>query len=190
MATWVLSECGTTPLPPKIILSPRTTRSGTFISNSARNSNNNKNSNSASRINILNVHKRALDLKFPTFSIGCSGRSRNWVPRVSAPLNVAFLGHEKRGEHGEKINSGEQEEVEFDPGAQPPFRLGDIRGAIPKHCWVKDPWKSMSYVIRDVVLVFGLAAAAAYLNSWLVWPLYWVAQGTMFWALFVLGHDW
>lgn len=23
---------------------------------------------------------------------------------------------------------------------------------------------------------------------WL-WPLYWVAQGTMFWALFVLGHD-
>jgi hypothetical protein len=23
-----------------------------------------------------------------------------------------------------------------------------------------------------------------------VWPLYWLAQGTMFWALFVLGHDW
>lgn len=24
----------------------------------------------------------------------------------------------------------------------------------------------------------------------LVWPLYWLAQGTMFWALFVVGHDW
>lgn len=24
----------------------------------------------------------------------------------------------------------------------------------------------------------------------LVWPLYWFAQGTMFWALFVVGHDW
>lgn len=23
----------------------------------------------------------------------------------------------------------------------------------------------------------------------LVWPLYWLAQGTMFWALFVVGHD-
>lgn len=23
-----------------------------------------------------------------------------------------------------------------------------------------------------------------------VWPLYWLAQGTMFWALFVVGHDW
>jgi fatty acid desaturase len=21
------------------------------------------------------------------------------------------------------------------------------------------------------------------------WPLYWIAQGTMFWALFVVGHD-
>jgi hypothetical protein len=23
----------------------------------------------------------------------------------------------------------------------------------------------------------------------LVWPLYWIAQGTMFWSLFVVGHD-
>lgn len=23
----------------------------------------------------------------------------------------------------------------------------------------------------------------------LLWPLYWFAQGTMFWALFVVGHD-
>lgn len=22
------------------------------------------------------------------------------------------------------------------------------------------------------------------------WPMYWMAQGTMFWALFVVGHDW
>jgi hypothetical protein len=22
------------------------------------------------------------------------------------------------------------------------------------------------------------------------WPFYWLAQGTMFWALFVVGHDW
>jgi len=79
---------------------------------------------------------------------------------------------------------------EFDPAAQPPFKLADIRAAIPKHCWVKDPWKSMSYVVRDVAIVFGLAAVAAHFNNWLLWPLYWFAQGTMFWALFVLGHDW
>ncbi|KAL8137489.1 hypothetical protein V2J09_003490 [Rumex salicifolius] len=48
----------------------------------------------------------------------------------------------------------------------------------------------MSFVAWDVAIVFGLAAAATYCNNWLVWPLYWLAQGTMFWALFVLGHDW
>ena len=80
-----------------------------------------------------------------------------------------------------------QEGPAFDPAAAPPFGLADIRAAIPKHCWVKDPRRSMAYVLRDVVLVLGLAAAR--LDSWLVWPLYWAAQGTMFWALFVLGHD-
>eukprot|EP00270_Netrium_digitus_P017785 TRINITY_DN6629_c0_g1_i6.p1 TRINITY_DN6629_c0_g1~~TRINITY_DN6629_c0_g1_i6.p1 ORF type:complete len:439 (+),score=22.90 TRINITY_DN6629_c0_g1_i6:81-1397(+) len=78
---------------------------------------------------------------------------------------------------------------DFDFSAPPPFTLSDIRAAIPKHCWEKNSWKSMSYLLRDVLVVFGLAAAAAYLDSWLVWPLYWVVQGTMFWALFVIGHD-
>ena len=38
-------------------------------------------------------------------------------------------------------------------------------------------------------IVAGLAYAAFTLNNPLVWPLYWIAQGTMFWALFVVGHD-
>ncbi|KAE8674863.1 Omega-3 fatty acid desaturase [Hibiscus syriacus] len=78
---------------------------------------------------------------------------------------------------------------DFDPSAAPPFRIADIRAAIPKHCWVKNPWRSMSYVLRDVIVVFSLLAAAAYFDTWFFWPVYWVAQGTMFWALFVLGHD-
>ena len=82
------------------------------------------------------------------------------------------------------------EEREFDPTRKPPFTLSDIRAAIPKHCWEKNTWKSLSYVARDVAIVFGLAAGAAAVNNWFVWPLYWLAQGTMFWALFVLGHDW
>ncbi|KAH7837762.1 hypothetical protein Vadar_017653 [Vaccinium darrowii] len=80
-------------------------------------------------------------------------------------------------------------EGEFDLSAPPPFKIAEIRAAIPKHCWVKDPWKSLSYVVRDVLVVFGFAAVAIYFNNWAVWLLYWAAQGTMFWALFVLGHD-
>lgn len=82
------------------------------------------------------------------------------------------------------------QDAAFDASAAPPFGLTDLREAIPKHLWEKNAWKSVSYVLRDVAIVFGLAAGAAYLNNWLVWPLYWIAQGTMFWALFVVGHDW
>ena len=79
---------------------------------------------------------------------------------------------------------------EFDPTAPPPFKLAEIRAAIPKHCWVKNPWRSLSYVIRDFAVIFLLLILAMHFNNWAFWPIYWVAQGTMFWALFVLGHDW
>lgn len=88
-----------------------------------------------------------------------------------------------------KINEV-HEQNDFDFSAPPPFRIADIRAAIPQHCWVKSVWRSLSYVLRDLIVVFALAGAALYINNWVFWPIYWAAQGTMFWALFVLGHDW
>lgn len=88
------------------------------------------------------------------------------------------------------VSPNDEKELEFDPSAFPPFKLSEIRSAIPKHCWVKNPWRSLSYVLRDVVVVSALLALALFLNNWKFWPVYWVLQGTMFWAFFVLGHDW
>nr|ARQ20744.1 omega-3 fatty acid desaturase [Eucommia ulmoides] len=93
---------------------------------------------------------------------------------------------------GKAVNGTENggfDDGDFDPSAPPPFKIAEIRAAIPKHCWVKNPWRSMSYVLRDAVVVFALMAMAIYFDNWVVWPLYWAAQGTMFWAIFVLGHD-
>ena len=78
----------------------------------------------------------------------------------------------------------------FDAGKPPPFRIGDVRAAVPEHCWHKSPWRSLWYVVRDVAAVVALGTAAAAMDSWAVWPVYWAVQGTMFWAFFVLGHDW
>ncbi|EOY17758.1 Fatty acid desaturase 8 isoform 3, partial [Theobroma cacao] len=119
----------------------------------------------------------------------CSRDETRRVLNVSAPLKVATTSEDDKDKETIIGVTGMEDDGEFNPGAQPPFKLADIRAAIPKHCWVKDPWRSISYVVRDVVVVFGLAAVAAYFNNWLVWPLYWIAQGTMFWAVFVLGHD-
>ncbi|KAM0995959.1 hypothetical protein ACFX13_006081 [Malus domestica] len=87
------------------------------------------------------------------------------------------------------IHNHHHDEADFDPSAPPPFKIAEIRAAIPKHCWVKNPWRSLSYVFRDLFAISAMGAAAIYLDSWYLWPLYWAAQGTMFWALFVLGHD-
>ncbi|KAK1283055.1 hypothetical protein QJS10_CPB21g01282 [Acorus calamus] len=171
MANMVSSECGLRPLP-CLPIRPKLTH-------------------------LTQTYQR-LNLGRPSTSLAFLRRHHQTVTRVSAPLRYVTV---EEGEHeeGKKtqlkdlgLNEGEteSEEVRFDPGAPPPFGLAEIRAAIPKHCWVKDPWRSMSYVFRDVAIVAGLAAGAVYLNNWLVWPLYWVAQGTMFWALFVLGHDW
>lgn len=81
------------------------------------------------------------------------------------------------------------ENAAFDFGAEPPFTLTDIRKAIPEKCFKKDTLRSMSYLARDVIVVAGLAAGALAVKSPLIWPAYWLAQGTMFWALFVVGHD-
>ncbi|OMO75994.1 Fatty acid desaturase, type 1 [Corchorus olitorius] len=177
MASWVLSECGLRPLPririypkPRNALASNSTNNNVFKIRTLPGSKANSNSFGGS-----------------SFKVSTLSRDRNWgVLNVSAPLKVAITSEDDKDK--ETIN-GVEDDGEFDPAAPPPFKLADIRAAIPKHCWVKDPWRSMSYVVRDVVVVFGLAAVAAYFNNWVVWPLYWIAQGTMFWALFVLGHD-
>ncbi|KAK4489274.1 hypothetical protein RD792_005071 [Penstemon davidsonii] len=164
MASWVLSECGLRPLP-RIYPKPQA-----FL-------NSNPSKLRFSRTDFGN----GSSLCFSNEINNNINKERNWALKVSVPLTIEQVEEEINGVGG----GGE----EFDPGAPPPFKLSDIKAAIPKHCWVKNPWKSMSYVVRDVAVVFGLAAVAAYFNSWVVWPLYWFAQGTMFWALFVLGHD-
>lgn len=100
---------------------------------------------------------------------------------------TALMGSLGISEIDDKTNN--KTELEFDPSDPPPFRLVEIRNAIPKHCWVKDPFRSFSYVVRDLTLVATLIGTAIYLDSWLFYPIYWALQGTMFWAIFVLGHD-
>ncbi|KVH94806.1 Fatty acid desaturase, type 1 [Cynara cardunculus var. scolymus] len=174
MAGLVLSGCGIKPLPQSFAIPTK----GIIINNTHPSK-------------LIFSHS-----KDPIFSSRTTNpfRFSNWAVKVSAPLRIPSLDEQHlEGERDNRSTSSDEEfvkkEDEFDAGSPPPFKLGDIREAIPKHCWVKDPWRSMSYVVRDVAIVLGLAAAAAYLNNWLVWPLYWAAQGTMFWALFVLGHD-
>ncbi|KAH9296852.1 hypothetical protein KI387_028534, partial [Taxus chinensis] len=120
------------------------------------------------------------------FGLSPYGPVKRFLASVVAPLRRRSKMVSYNIDHnGDRDNNGEM----FDPSATPPFTIGDIRAAIPNHCWVKSSWRSMAYFARDVVVVMILAALAVYFKSWVVWPFYWFAQGTMFWALFVIGHD-
>ncbi|MEM6350430.1 MAG: fatty acid desaturase [Cyanobacteria bacterium J06629_9] len=70
-----------------------------------------------------------------------------------------------------------------------PFTLKDLRDAIPDRCFEPDTFRSLAYFFLDIGIIAGLYGLAAFFDSWLLFPLFWLAQGTMFWALFVVGHD-
>ncbi|MFN6535780.1 MAG: fatty acid desaturase [Nostoc sp. EkiNYC01] len=70
-----------------------------------------------------------------------------------------------------------------------PFTLQDLKAAIPAECFQPNVTKSLFYFFRDILIIGLLYAVAHYLDSWFFFPIFWLMQGTMFWALFVVGHD-
>lgn len=88
------------------------------------------------------------------------------------------------------IESSNQPEHELSSaGSTLPFTLGDIKAAIPPECFVPNVGKSFFFFFRDIAIIALLYAVAYKLDSWLFFPIFWAMQGTMFWALFVVGHD-
>ena len=70
-----------------------------------------------------------------------------------------------------------------------PFTLKDLRAAVPDHCFEPAVGRSLAYFFLDIGIIAGLYATVAVIDAWWYKPFFWFAQGTMFWALFVIGHD-
>lgn len=70
-----------------------------------------------------------------------------------------------------------------------PFTLQDIRAAIPPHCFQSSASRSLAYFFLDIGLIAALYWAAASIHQGWFLPLFWFAQGSLFWSLFVVGHD-
>ena len=74
--------------------------------------------------------------------------------------------------------------------------LIDIKKILPKHCFQPKLATSLYYVAKDFVIISLIYLSYVVIESRGSWyvtyfcaPIYWYLQGTMFWALFVLGHD-
>lgn len=109
--------------------------------------------------------------------------SRQFLSNTSvlAPLNINVF--------------GEKEAVARPPSAAPTFTLGDIKKALPARLFVKSTAKSLAYLLRDLVIIAALGAAATQIAAapaaWrpLLWALYWYAQGCVMTGVWVLAHE-
>lgn len=83
------------------------------------------------------------------------------------------------------------------PTEKPPFTLGQIKKAIPRHCFERSVLRSFSYVVHDLVisaaLLYAALAVVPALSSPLLrvaaWPLYWAAQGCVLTGVWVIAHE-
>lgn len=65
-----------------------------------------------------------------------------------------------------------------------------LKKSVPRAYFTIKPLTSWFYFARDIALISGLFALSTFIDEkTLLWPLYWIAQGTLFFALFLIGHD-
>lgn len=82
------------------------------------------------------------------------------------------------------------------PTEKPPFTLGEIKKAIPPHCFNRSALRSFSYILRDLLLSsvllhlsLTLLPLLPYHLRLVAWPLYWFAQGCVLTGLWVVAHE-
>ncbi|CAF1626786.1 unnamed protein product, partial [Didymodactylos carnosus] len=72
--------------------------------------------------------------------------------------------------------------------------LSEIKLKVPSHCFRPTVIRSMFYVFMDTVYVLLTYLTMFYIQKYftygyLLFPLYWYVQGTLYTSVFVLGHD-
>ncbi|KAK4355029.1 hypothetical protein RND71_027223 [Anisodus tanguticus] len=82
------------------------------------------------------------------------------------------------------------------PCSKPHFTIGDIKKAIPPHCFHRSLIRSSSYLVQDLILVFIFYyIAATYFHvlsspyCYLAWPAYWIVQGCVCTGIWAIAHE-
>eukprot|EP00897_Mesotaenium_endlicherianum_P007864 jgi/Mesen1/7105/ME000369S06428 len=108
-----------------------------------------------------------------------------------------------KGGDGARRETGLQEVgrtsfYEHAPNEKPPFTVGDLKKAIPPHCFERSLPKSLAYLAVDLIIIYTLyrctslfdhPAVPAWVSSFLLWPAYVIAQGSVATGVWVIAHE-
>ncbi len=78
-----------------------------------------------------------------------------------------------------------------------PFTFSQIKEAIPEHCFKRNFFTSMHHVCVDLVtiaifFILGTFITHPMVPNWarfILWPIYWYAQGAAFTGIWVMAHE-
>ncbi|KAL2535120.1 Omega-6 fatty acid desaturase [Abeliophyllum distichum] len=95
-----------------------------------------------------------------------------------------------------RARSRKSDVVQRVPHLKPPFTIGDIKKAIPRHCFQRSILRSFSYVVYDLTIASLFYYAATnyiqflpYPLSYLGWLVYWICQGCVLTGVWVIAHE-
>jgi len=83
------------------------------------------------------------------------------------------------------------------PLEPPKFTLKTIKDAIPSHCFERNLITSLSHLFSDLALIAVFGYIATWFSShnlppwaaYVLWPIYWYAQGSVMTGVWVLAHE-
>ncbi|KAI9124348.1 hypothetical protein K1719_004270 [Acacia pycnantha] len=83
------------------------------------------------------------------------------------------------------------------PSTNPPFTVNQLKKAIPAHCFQRSLLQSSAYLLHDVALSVLIYKSTSFFNllphpataSFLLWPLYWLLQGSVLTGIWVVAHE-
>lgn len=83
------------------------------------------------------------------------------------------------------------------PTAPPPFKVSDLRGAIPKHCFRRSAFWGFAYTARDLALIAACVYCATFIDkaglstpaTVGLWALYTYVCGCFMTGIWVLAHE-
>lgn len=112
---------------------------------------------------------------------------------TSSPLSSPKGGkslHKKNG----RIYPQEPQRV---PEDKPPFTVGDLKRAIPAHCFERSLVTSFGYLVMDLTGIAVLFYLTNFFNHpslpsfapYILWPAYWLLQGYIMTGLWVVAHE-